>query len=141
MARKDQYDTRVSVDGQDLGTFDTLTGGESDTTELTYKPGGMAPQVSLGGLVTIGQVVLGRLYVLDRDHQNSNGTGIAWLLSRVGKGQVVVTKQPLDIDGNAFGKPLVYKGTLKRVTPPEVDSQSTDAALVELEVTPAGTIT
>jgi hypothetical protein len=136
MARKDQYDVRVSVDGKNLGTFDVLTGGETDTTELVYKPGGMAPQVSLGGIVTVGQTIVNRIYQLDRDHAQ-----VHWLLSRVGKGQVVINKQPLDIDGNAYGKPLVYKGTLKRVTPPEVDSNSTDAALIEIEMTPSGTVT
>jgi hypothetical protein len=134
--RKDMYDTRVSVDGENLGTFDVLTGGETDTDELVYKPGGMAPAVSLGGSTSVGAVVVSRLYQLDRDHLK-----IHWLLSRVGIGDVVINKQPLDVDGNAFGKPLVYRGKLKRVTPPEVDSTSTDAATLELEVTPAGRVT
>lgn len=136
MSRRDMYDTRVSVDGKNLGTFDVLTGGETDTDELTYKPGGMAPAISLGGSVTVGQVVVSRLYALDRDHAS-----IHWLMSRVGLGDVVINKQPLDVDGYAFGKPLVYRGKLKRVTPPEVDSTSTDAATIELEVTPAGRVT
>ena len=134
--RKDQYDVRVVVDGRNLGTFDVLTGGETDTDELVYKPGGMGPQLSLGGIVTVGQTVVNRIYELDRDHAT-----VHWLLSRVGKGQMTISKQPLDVDGNVYGKPLVYKGTLKRCTPPEVDSNSTDAAIIELEMTPAGTVT
>jgi len=134
--RKDQYAVNVSVDGTKLGVFDVMTGGDADTTEVVYKPGGMVPQISLGGIVTIAQVVLSRLYDLARDHDN-----MPWLLSRVGKGNVVITKQPLDVDGNAYGKPLTYGGTLKRVTPPPVDSNTPDAAILELEVTPAGTIT
>lgn len=134
--RKDQHDTRVTVDGRHLGTFDVLTGGETDTDELKYKPGGMAAAVSLGGIVTVGQVVVNRLYRLERDHAT-----IHWLLARVGKANVVVTKQPLDPAGDAFGKPLVYRGTLKRVLPPEVDSNSTDAALIEIEVSPQGAVT
>jgi hypothetical protein len=35
---------------------------------------------------------------------------------------------------------LVYRGTLKTVTPPEIDSESSDAAVLEIEVTPAGTV-
>lgn len=134
--RKDQYDTTVNIDGRNLGTFDVLTGGETDTDQLTYKPGGMAPTVSLGGTVTVGQVVVSRLYRLERDHAI-----IQWLLGRVGIGSMVVKKQPLDPDGNTFGKPLVYQGVLKRCTPPEVDSTSTDAAVIELELTPAGRVT
>ena len=133
--RKDMFDVTVTVDGVKLGTWDVQTGGESDTDELTYKPGGMAPVVSLGGSITIGQVVISRLFDLQRDNPR-----IHWLLGRVGKGQVVVNKQPLDGDGNVYGKALVYKGVLKRVTPPEVDSTSTDAATVEMEITPAGSV-
>lgn len=134
--RKDQYETSVIVDGENLGTFDVLSGGETDTDELTYKPGGMAPAISLGGTTTVGAVVVSRLYRLDRDHLM-----IHRLLERVGVGDVVINKQPLDVDGNAFGKPLVYRGKLKRISPPEVDSTSTDAATIELEITPAGRVT
>lgn len=133
--RKDQYDTTVTVDGTDLGTFDSLTGGEVDTDELTYRPGAMGARISLGGVVNVGAVVVGRLYQLERDHLN-----IHWLMGRAGKADVVVKKQPLDVDGNAFGRPLTYQGKLKRVSPPEVDSEASEAAIIEIEVTPLGTV-
>jgi hypothetical protein len=135
--RKDQHRVTVVVDGKKLGVFDVLTGGETDSDELKYKPGGMAPAISLGGTVTVGQLIVSRIYKLQRDHLQ-----IHWLLGRVGKGDVVVNKAVLDPDGNAFGKPLVTKGVLKRVTPPEVDSNATgDAAILELEITPEGVVT
>lgn len=134
--RKDQYDVKLIVDGVNLGTFDTLTGGEVDSDELKYKPGGMAPSISLGGSTSIGALVLGRNYRLQRDHLR-----VHWLLARVGKATAVIVKQPLDADGNAFGKALNYRGTLKRVLAPEVDSTSTDAAILEVEVTPEGSVT
>jgi hypothetical protein len=135
--RKDQHRVTVIVDGKNLGVFDVLTGGETDSDELKYKPGGMAPLISLGGVVTVGQLIVSRLYRLQRDHLQ-----VHWLLGRVGKGNVVVNKAVLDPDGNAFGKPLVTKGVLKRVTPPEVDSNATgDAAVIELEITPEGVVT
>jgi len=134
--RKDQHRVTVIVDGVKLGVFDVLTGGETDSDELKYRPGGMGPVESLGGVVTVGQLIVSRLYKLQRDHLR-----IHWLLGRVGKGQVVVNKAVLDPDGNAFGKPLVTKGVLKRVTPPEVDSNATgDAAIIELEITPEGVV-
>jgi len=133
--RKDQWNTTLSVDGKNLGTFDVKTGGETDTDELTYKPGGMAPQVSLGGMVTVAAVVLNRLYRLDRDQGFAH-----WLLGRVGKGKAVVHQQPLDPDGNAYGKGFTINGTLKRVNLPEVDSNATDPALLEIEITPYGTV-
>jgi hypothetical protein len=135
--RKDQHRVTVVVDGRKLGVWDILTGGETDSDELKYRPGGMAPQISLGGTVTVGQLIVSRLYKLDRDHAQ-----IHWLLGRVGKGNAVVNKAVLDPDGNAYGKPLVTKGTLKRVTPPEVDSNATgDAAIIEMEITPEGVVT
>src|SRR5262249_13268506 len=120
-----------------LGVFDVLTGGETDSDELKYRPGGMAPQISLGGTVQVGQLIVSRLYKLQRDHLQ-----VHWLLRPVGQGNVVVHKAVLDPDGNTFGKPLVTRGTLKRVTPPEVDSNATsDAATIELEITPEGVVT
>jgi len=133
--RQDQFAVTVVVDGTDLGTFDTFSGGEIDSEEVTYKPGGMAPRVSLGGSVTPGNVTVSVLFDLARFQEI-----IHWLISRAGKGEIVVNKQPLDVDGNAFGRPLVYRGKLKQVNPPEHDSESSDAAKIELEMTPAGTV-
>lgn len=133
--RQDQYDIKVSIDGVDLGTFDKLSGGEVDSEETTYKPGAMGARVSLGGSVNVGAVTVSRLYDLTRDH------GIVhWLIARAGRASAVVSKQPLDVDGNVFGRPIVYSGKLKQVNPPEVDSESSDSALIELEITPAGTV-
>jgi hypothetical protein len=135
--RKDQHRVTVVVDGRKLGVWDVMTGGETDSDELKYRPGGMGPQISLGGVVTVGQLIVSRLYTLERDHPL-----VHWLLGRVGKGKAVVNKAILDPDGNAYGKPLVTKGTLKRVTPPEVDSNATgDAAVIEIEITPEGVVT
>jgi hypothetical protein len=133
--RQDQYDVKVSVDGVDLGTFDKLSGGEIDSEETTFKPGAMGARISLGGSVNVGSVTVSRLYDLTRDHAI-----VHWLISRAGKGSAVISKQPLDVDGNVFGRPIVYSGKLKQVNPPEVDSESSDAALIELEVTPTGTV-
>jgi hypothetical protein len=135
MSRIDQYDIGVSVDGTDLGTFDKMSGGEVDSEETTYKPGGMGARVSLGGSQNVGTITLSRLYGLTRDHLQ-----VHWLMSRAGKGWVVIKKKALDTDGNVFGEPLVYQGRLKLVHPPDVDSESADPALLELEVTPAGTV-
>lgn len=135
MSRQDQYSVSMTVDGTPTGVWDKLDGGEVDSEEAKYKPGAMASAVSLGGSIEVGNLTISRLYVLNRDHDN-----IHWLISRAGRGQVVVNRQPLDVDGNAYGRPLVYTGTLKTVTLPEIDSESSDAALLECEVTPSGTV-
>jgi hypothetical protein len=134
MSRQDQYNVTVTIDGENLGTFDKMTGGDLDSEETKYKPGNMGPEISLGGSKQITNIVVSRLYDLNRDHPK-----MEWLESKTGKGQCVVTKQPLDINEQKFGKPLVYKGTLKKVTPPPADSSATTtAAMIELEISTNG---
>jgi hypothetical protein len=89
--------------------------------------------ISLGGKVNPSNVVVSRLYRLNRDHTN-----LQRLLNGVGKVTMRVLRQPLDIDANPYGSPIVWNGILKRVTVPEVDSESSDPGLLELEMTPAG---
>jgi hypothetical protein len=140
--RQDTWAITVSVEDvtnpnrplMPLGVWDKKSGGEVDSEEYKYNPGAMAEAVSLGGRKITGNVTTSRLYRLVRDHQELTRKMIAG----VGKARVVVAQQPLDVDGNAFGRPIVWNGTLKRWTPPEVDSESSDAALVEIEVTAEG---
>jgi hypothetical protein len=133
--RKDTYIVNVWVDGIELlEPFDKMTGGDLDSDEFKYYPGGMVPPISLGGKVNPSNVVVSRLYRLNRDHTN-----LQRLYNAVGKGSMKVVRIPLDIDGNRWtGKPITWNGTLKRVTVPEVDSESSDPGLIELEMTPMG---
>ena len=134
MSRQDQYNVTLTVAGVNLGTFDKMTGGDFDSEETRYKPGAMAPQLSLGGSKTITNIVLDRLYELERDHPL-----MQWLESETGRADCVVTKQPLDINEHPFGSPLVYQGKLKKVTPPPADSQATTTpAMMTVEVSPSG---
>lgn len=135
MSLQNQYRVHLTLDGEDYGVFDKKEGGEVDSEESKYRPGGMAPQISLGGQTEVGNLTLSRLYERDRDHARVHA-----LMGRVGKGSVVVTVQPLDEDANPWEDPLVYNGTLKRVQPPDVDSMSSDPAMLEIEITPAGTV-
>jgi hypothetical protein len=132
--RKDTYVVTVIVDGITLlEPFDKMTGGDLDSDEFKYYPGGMVQPISLGGKVNPSNVVVSRLYRLNRDHTN-----LQRLLNGVGKVTMRVLRQPLDIDANPYGSPIVWNGILKRVTVPEVDSESSDPGLLELEMTPAG---
>jgi hypothetical protein len=118
----------------DLGAFDKKSGGELDSDEVTYYPGGMVPRISLGGRVTPGNVTLQRIYDLNDDHGK-----VDTLLEVVGRATVTVTQRPMDIDGNLFGqKGIQWIGVLKRVQIPDVDSEATSAALLEIEVTVHG---
>jgi hypothetical protein len=131
--RSDTYEVSVSIAGINFGVWDQLEGGDVDSEELTYRPGGMKDPVSLGGSRTVENFTIRRLYRLGRDHIESDR-----LIQWVGKAQVVAVKQPLDIDANAWGKPITYRGILKRVSFPDHNSESNDAGLLELECTTDG---
>jgi hypothetical protein len=126
----------VTVDGVgNLGLFDKCTGGDVDSDEQKYAPGGMAPPLSLGGLVTMNNVVLERLYVLERDSPI-----IHKLLAAVGIAGITATKQPLDTNRVPYGRPIVYNGKVKMVTPPDHDSTSSNPAVLHIEFVPTGTV-
>ncbi|MBO0881938.1 MAG: hypothetical protein J2P17_16670 [Mycobacterium sp.] len=136
MSRIDQYSVTVTVEGLGaLGVFDKLTGGDVDSDEQKYRPGGMADPVSLGGAVTMTNIVVSRNYVLERDHPN-----IHKLLASVGRAWIWVVKQPLDIHKVPYGRPLIYQGKIKNVKPPEHDSTSSDPAMLDIEFVPTGTV-
>ena len=120
----------------DTGIWDKRDGGEVDSEETTYNPGAMAERISLGGRVVPGNNTLSRLFRGSRDQDT-----LQKMFNAAGKSDVQIYEQPMDIDGNAYGRPIVWTGTLKRVTPPPRDSNSNNAALIEIEVTTTGTPT
>lgn len=134
MLREDTYRVTVKVDGIDLGVWDGMSGGEGDSEETTFRPGGMAAQKSLGGSQSTGNVTVSKLYD-DTIHGR-----VHYLLGRRGRAPMVVQKQPLDANGADWGRPIVYDGILKRVSPPDHDSESNSAAKIELEMTPNGSV-
>lgn len=128
--RANQFSVRVSVDGADLGDWDKMEGAESDSEDTLYRPGAMAPAISLGGQSTVAAATISRLYDINRD------PGIVHMLrAKTGKGRVTIVKQPLAVDGSAFARAESFTGILKTVTSPEYDSESDDAAMIELQVT------
>lgn len=137
--RSDTYRVNVQVEHPvsgamiNFGTWDKMTGGELSSSSSSYRPGGMGSPVSLGGQKTTANVTVSRLYRLARDHDV-----ISQLLDGVGRVKMTVTKQPLDIEANTYGKPLVWTGTLDRVKTPDVDSESSTAGLIELEMVVEG---
>lgn len=137
--RQDTYVLNVQiahpVNGNmlDYGTWDKMSGGEVAAGATQYHPGGMAPPISLGGRKTTGNVTVSRLYKLGRDHDV-----VDQILSSVGKSKMIITKQPLNIEGVRYGNPITYKGILDRCTPPEVDSESESAGMLELEMVVEG---
>lgn len=130
--RQDTFEIEVYLNGNSMGIWDKKTGGELDSEETKYYPGGMADPISLGGRVTPGNITLQRLYDRVLDHNNMQ----AWY-DQVGHGGIKVHQHAMDIDKNRYGNAVIWAGTLKRVNAPDVDSESSTAALFEIEVTVA----
>jgi len=136
--RQDTWQVSLSVEHPhnpgsmiNYGVWDTKTGGEVDSEERLYYPGGMAPPYSLGGRITPGQITLTRNYRLGRDHDN-----IQQLIDAVGVSRIIISQQPMDRYKNMYGRPIVWTGTLKTVTLPEHNSESTsDPGMIEIVAT------
>lgn len=127
--RVDQERVTVRVDDIDVGVFDSFSGGGAAAEDTKNRPGGMAPEESLGGPVSRDAFTVGRLYKLERDH------GLFKILDgKTGAGRVVAVRQKLNRDRSPFGDPITYTGTLMKVTPPDHDSNKGEAALFALEV-------
>lgn len=139
--RQDTWDVSMTVTWPgdslptELGTFDKVTGGEVDSDDTKYYPGGMAEPISLGGRRTAGNLTLSRIYRLQRDHRIAQ----RWI-NAVGSVSCEVQRTPLWRDGHAqrgLG-PIVYEGTIKRISWPDIDSEASGAGLFEVEVTVSG---
>jgi hypothetical protein len=132
MSRVDQWQISLAVGGRGLGVWDKKTGGNADSDETTYRPGGLSEAISLGGSNTVENLTFQRLLQHGRDLGTDE---MAFLYNGRGKHKMIATLQPLDPNGGKFGKPIVYTGTLKAVTLPDIDSESSDAALISIEMT------
>lgn len=124
----------VQVGSLNLGIFAYKSGGQVEAEDTKFRPGAMQPQVSLGGPIGVENVTVRKLY-------DASARGVVkQLRAMCGKAEMTVTYQPLDADGNPSGAPDVYRGKLMRVTTPDADSNSNDAAQLELECSTHGAV-
>jgi hypothetical protein len=128
----------VSIPGVgpgDFGEWMRKGGGETSIDDTkTRLGGGMQNQVSLGGPVSTENVTVSRLF--DGFMQGQ----VHDLRNNVGKVDVTVTEQPTDRNGAPAGRAQIFTGILARVSPPEMDSDSNDLALIEIEVSTNGKV-
>ena len=127
--RENQFLIHLTVDGKDLGVWDSWTGGDKDTDSTKYRSGGESVEESLGGPNTYSDLTIARNYRLTRD----NGI-MGYLLNKTGIGHVHAQKQPLDRSYKPKGKPIIGTGMLKTVSDPKVDSNANNAAMVTITV-------
>lgn len=135
--RNDRFRCTVAVDG--IGPlpdpFDRFAGGDTNSDETKYRPGGMGAEVSLGGSISVANITVGRNFALGRDD-----VLLPQLRAAAGRKRASVTLVPLDADNNAFGAGETFVGVLQRVQGPQHDSNSTDAATLEMEINPGALV-
>src|SRR5690242_12796412 len=118
MSRQDQFLITATYDGKPLGSFDKKTGGHPSAQDTKYRQGGMVPEISLGGPVSIDNITLSRLY------DPSQKALLKSLSGLTGRARIVTTQQDLDSFGAPSGSPYTWTGTLIKVTFPDADSMS-----------------
>lgn len=135
--RQDQWLATLTIDGVDYGIWDAVAGGDVEATETKYRPGGMQPEISLGGPVTVNNVTLSKL--LEKGDYTAQLRQLM-TTGRVGKAPASIARQPLDEDGNPFGDPLSYTGKLMHVVPGDSDSNTQAAQVWQVVVSTNGSV-
>lgn len=128
VATQNKAKVTVAVDGVDLGSFMTKSGGQSSGESLKIRPAGGENEIALASVKSYDPVTVAKLYTDDMRAKR------LWLDSKVNKAQMVVSSQRLDADDNPFGTPDVCRGLLIRFTPPDDDANASTEALCELEM-------
>lgn len=129
MSTKQSYLLSVVVDGIQLGTFDTKTGGAAMAKGNKHRPGGMGVEKSYVSLPSYSDMKLTRVYELARDHELARR-----LYGRSGVASASVTEQPLDANGVPYGNPIVYSGRFLGINPGDVDSNSEAPKMLEVDL-------
>lgn len=130
MATQQENLITVVVDGQPLGVFDTLTGGDTSASPVKHRAGGMGSQKSYPALPEHADVTVSRVLERERDREL-----VRKLRLRTGRASASISEQPLDDDGAPWGKPTIYTGKLSGVKPGDADSNSVDLQMFELTLT------
>lgn len=119
----------VSVNEVSLGTFDSYSGGEPTAKGNKHRAGGMGLEVSYGSLPSWSDITVSRVYEWARDWELERT-----LVGLAGRVTAHMTEQPLDPDGNAYGKPKVWQGRFLGVKPGKADSTSDAVRLWEIDI-------
>lgn len=118
----------AAVDGVDLGSFMTKSGGATAGESLKIRPAGGEQELALSSLKSYEDIDIAKLC------DDFMWSKYAWLDSRVNKGAMVVSGQPLDADDNPFGSPHGARGLLIGLTPPDSDANASTEAPITLKM-------
>ncbi len=127
--RSDQASIGVSVAGITIDnlSWDVLEGGDQTVEGMTVLPGGMQPQVALGGIPKRSPITVKRLW--------SEPTIIAYkaLDAVAGNAAVTITYTVLSTNREEIpGFVRTYTGVLGTVTRPNYDAMKSEAAYLTI---------
>lgn len=127
--REDMADIRVSVDGVPYGaSWKSIEGANLEADDAKTRPGGMGREVSIGGpasrddatcSIQLTDVVIGWHKTLE---------------NRIGVARAKASYTFLGPERTPMGASHTVVGTLKSVTLPDMDSESSDAAMYTLVI-------
>lgn len=126
--RSDMGRLQLTVSGADMGDWDYFEGGDITPESQQYSPGGMAPNVAVGGRRVRSEITLRRAWsdnLISKFITLDNGAGIA---------TATVTYTPLKNNRKPSSAPIVYTGVLGTVTRPGYDSNSSTVVYLQLTI-------
>jgi hypothetical protein len=140
--RSDQFSIGLTAEGLEEGKqtdnipWDSCEGGDQTVEGQTYLPGGMKPQVSLGGIPKRSPLTLKRIW-------STELLPIFKALdSGAGQCPCTVTITTLGANRKAVeGAPVItYTGTLGTVTRPNYGSETPDKAFLQVMIDANGSL-
>lgn len=137
MSRQNQFAVTLTVgDGvnaRDLGLWSAAEGGGVGGDPVLHYPGAMRPAVSLGSDVTTEALTLSKL------EADLTDDDLIYVLDIVGSNTAATaSRQRLNAQNRSTRAPMLYRGTISRVTPSNVSSTSSDPALIQLVLSVTG---
>lgn len=109
----------MSVNGQTIGTFNTMDGGDAYATAAQYRSGGQANMTSYRTRPKYTDITVGRVVNLAVDWEVIRG-----LIPQAGLVPAQCTLQPVDTDLNAYGASRTASGLFLGVGGIRVESDS-----------------
>lgn len=130
--REDLYNVTLTVEAENKKVvipIDKMTGGAVQGKSTKHRPSnGLENEMGLGGPKSVSNATLTTLQSQEIEEN------LAFLLGFAGRANIILSKQPIDENGKAFGKVLTYEGKLLDVTPSPTDSESEKTANIEFTV-------
>lgn len=128
-ATEQQSQITLTVNTQNFGVWDKMSGGDGVSKEVKYRPGGMGPEITFTSLPSYTTVTVSRVMDYSRDWELAKAYE-----QQAGKLGASITEQPLDSSGNPYGNPRVLAGRFLGFKFGNADSTSDAVRMIECDI-------